>query len=393
MPRKTNFETSNGNSYYRLRVDITKKMGFTQDGKRNIKVFYGDSRKEAEAKRDEYLKQFDSGIELSNEPLGELMNDWLFNVLKPSRKPSTIEKYEGILRIYIKNSPIGNIPINNIRTVYLQDYYNKLFNKMNKTENTIKEINKLLKAFFNYAIKESIILRNPCINISLPKSYTDIKPINHDLLVFTDDDISKLKNIEKPITTINIVKMALLTGMRCSELLALTVGDVNIQSKEIHITKAVRSVKVFTAPDEFIYDTVLQKPKTEASIRVIPFPDSLIPIILNQCEYEKAKYVEKGKIYNQKSLIFSTENCKYIDARSLSRSFTRLLRKAGIEYKTFHKLRHTYATKLFEQGVPLETVNALLGHNGDETITKIYVHITSSTKKLAAERLNNVFDF
>lgn len=91
-------------------------------------------------------------------------------------------------------------------------------------------------------------------------------------------------------------------------------------------------------------------------------------------------------------LIFTSETCGYIDSKNLRRSYERLLKRIGVDYKSFHKLRHTYATKLFKHGVPLETVNALLGHNGDETITKIYVHITSQTKQKAVQKTNHIFN-
>jgi site-specific recombinase XerD len=127
--------------------------------------------------------------------------------------------------------------------------------------------------------------------------------------------------------------------------------------------------------------------------RLIPFPNALGAILKDQIEFEIKKHAEQNKEFDrEKGLIFSSEACGFLDSRNLGRSFKRLLKRLDINYKSFHKLRHTYATKLFEQGVPLETVNVLLGHNGDKAITKIYIHITSANKKQAIEKINHIFE-
>jgi integrase len=68
-----------------------------------------------------------------------------------------------------------------------------------------------------------------------------------------------------------------------------------------------------------------------------------------------------------------------------------MLKKAGVEFKKFHALRHTYATKLFEKGVPLKTVQKLLGHSDISITANIYTHVMPEQKIDAAEELNHLF--
>jgi len=160
MARKTNY-IKNGKEYYRITVTV----GRDSNGKLIRKEFYGKTKKEAEAKRDEYLNGIKNGlnIDFKNVILGELMHTWLFEVVRVSNKikPSTFEKYEGIYRNYVKDSEIYGLKVSLIKSIQLQRYYNKLY-KNGKSSNVIISLNKLLKTFFNYAIDEGFLLRNPC---------------------------------------------------------------------------------------------------------------------------------------------------------------------------------------------------------------------------------------
>ncbi|WKV08156.1 hypothetical protein Q2T46_11525 [Thermoanaerobacterium sp. CMT5567-10] len=148
MAQKTNY-TKNGNEYYR----VTATIGRDSEGKLIRKEFYGKGKKEAEAKRDEYLNGIKNGlnIDFKDVILGELMRTWLFEVVKVSRKPSTFARYEGLYRNYIKDSELYGLKISLIKSIQIQRYYNKLYQE-GKSSKTIKTLNKFLKTFFNYAV-------------------------------------------------------------------------------------------------------------------------------------------------------------------------------------------------------------------------------------------------
>ena len=81
----------------------------------------------------------------------------------------------------------------------------------------------------------------------------------------------------------------------------------------------------------------------------------------------------------------------YIYNRNLLRAWKRTLNRADVRYRKLHNIRHTYATKLFEAGVPLITISRLLGHHSIEITAKIYVHVMPKEKVDAAQRLNYLF--
>ena len=102
MAVKTNCEI-NGKKYFR----VSATFGKDSNGKYIRKSFYGKSEKDAKKKLDEYKDSIKQGLLVNkNYYLGTIMNTWLFEIAKPSIKPTTFERYEGIYRNYIKSSPL-----------------------------------------------------------------------------------------------------------------------------------------------------------------------------------------------------------------------------------------------------------------------------------------------
>ena len=90
-------------------------------------------------------------------------------------------------------------------------------------------------------------------------------------------------------------------------------------------------------------------------------------------------------------MIFTTENCNYLDNKNLRKSWERALKRACVPYRNLHNIRHTYATKLFEKEIPLKTVQMLLGHSNINITADIYTHVVQKEKAKAVDKLNELF--
>ena len=181
------------------------------------------------------------------------------------------------------------------------------------------------------------------------------------------------------------------TGLRIGELLALTKGDINFVKNEINVNKNIKKVKEFENEDNYKYKTILQPPKTDSSTRKVPFPDNLSTILLKQLKNQELVYKNYGKEFNNSSLLLSTKILTYYDDANIRRAWQKLLEKANVRYRGIHSLRHTYATKLFQAGVPIKTVQVLLGHSDIRVTEGIYIHVMPSAKKNAVNSLNSLF--
>jgi len=294
----------------------------------------------------------------------------LFQIKINELKPSSFQSYEGTYRNYIKGSEIAGLKVYNIKSIQIQEYYNKL--GKTKTFSQIKKLNKLLKQFFFYAEKEGYVIKNPCINVTIPNREKQSK--KDEIEYFNEDEIQLLKKAFKGHKFESLILTALGTGLRQGELLALKWENVHLEEKYLEVKETVKKVYVFDSNGNKSLQTIYNTPKTQNSVRKVDLPDKLVILLSN--------------IKKDSEFVFS-ENGKPISAKTLFGNWKKVLNESNIPYKKFHSLRHTYATMLLSKGVDLKTVQDLMGHS-DITITQIYLHVLPKTKIDAVNRINNI---
>lgn len=395
MAKKINSQI-NGKEYYRLRITVGKD----KEGKDILKNFYGDSKKDAEKKRDEWLKDNYLGLDHINnkDSLTKSMYTWLWDIHKVSGvKASTFERNEGIYRNYFEKGKLGYTRLDDIQKITVQNYYNAL-HESGKSYSQIKNAHKLLNMFFNYTVSEGYLLKNPCYGIKLnhykgegiifdddiEKELAD----EGEIEAFTDDEITVLLNDIKNKKLKIIVKIALGTRLRQGEILALEQPD--IKNMTVQVTKTLRNIKVYESPTKYHYELKTTPPKTKKPRRKVAIPSELKKDLIELNKIRNSEKLKLGELYQQNNLLFPSETGTYIDSRNLRRAWERALKSTGLPFKKFHSLRHTFATQLLKNGAQLITVSRLLGHSSIKT-TEIYAHVLEATKKKDIETLNVLF--
>lgn len=357
-------------------------------GKTKRKNFYAKTQKEVKAKMDSFKKSLNHGVLKFDEniTLEEYYYYWLYNIRKPKLKASSFERYDGIYRNYVANTALGKTKLINLKISNIESYYNFLLKEKGKNPSTIKSINKYLKPCLNHAVKEDCIQKNWCSYVDIEKSNSHTQNIKFNIFSLEEQNnfLSNIKNHR--LYTLFLTAFA--SGLRQGELLALKWEDIDFNNNIIKVNKSIRRIKNTTDNKSSLQ---IQSTKTESSKR-----DVNIPIIVTKYlrEHKFNQNIEKSKydtLYSDNNFVFATELGQPIDSRNLIKIYKKLLKENNIPYRKFHSIRHTYATRLFEQNVPPKTVQALMGHSNITTTLNIYTHVTNEIKAEEVAKLNNTF--
>ena len=385
--KKSNGEGSINRYKNGWRATIT--IGRDSSGKLIRKQFYGKTKIEALEKMNEYKDNNRRGLILKDDKMNfqQWYKIWLFEFRANELKPSTIARYEVIYRNHIKDTLIGNMKLKDINTVILQTYYNDLI-KQGKTEKFIKYLNKSIKPAVKQAKRMHYILEDFTENIIIPKGKSNREENKVFSLEEQKEFLMAIKTHKYRMQFI----LALGTGLRISEITALKWQDIDFIHGTLNVVRAVSGAYIPERLGLNINKDKITTPKTQTSVRTVTIPDIILKELLKHKEnqdFHKEKYRE---IYDDKGYVFANEIGNYILIDTLRKSFSKVLKDNNIRHINFHGLRHTYATRLFEKGVPLKIIQKLLGHSSLEITADIYTHIINGEKISAVQELNDLFE-
>ena len=317
------------------------------------------------------MNDLKNGLVDSTYTINTLLPKWLFNVKKNEIKASSFESYYGTYKNFIEPEIISNIPIKDIKALKLQELYNKL------STNQSKKVYKLLNQFFKYAETQNYLFKNPNISITLKKNKKEVHTIISDkktkFQYFNEDEIKQLLDLFKNTRYYNIIIFALGTGMRKGEILGLQWEDVDFENKEIHIIHNLSYVANINENGEKSYTTIIQTPKSDNSIRIIPMSNKIYELLMS--------------LPHNSNYVFSNKNGNHIDIKWTEKYWNKTLKDTKLKDKRFHDLRHTFATMLLLNGANLIQIKELLGHSSVK-ITEIYLEVLPKSKKEVVNKID-----
>lgn len=251
----------------------------------------------------------------------------------------------------------ADLKLEEITTEELQDYVDD-WQKQFST-NTIK----------SYVVLIMSVLKKNGFRIDSPK----IKNYTPKKRFYSNEEIEKISQyfMKSSKTKHNhlAIPIAMYTGLRIGEILALQWLDVDLSRKLISVSKNAEHI--------LGQGSILQTPKTESSIREVAIPNQLYDILIKFAP-QKDEDLDN----------FVTSNSQQPQGhRTASRCAERLFVKIGVEYKGFHAFRHSYATKMLESGVNTKVVSDLLGHSNISTTLNIYSHTSNDLKKECVDKV------
>lgn len=356
--------TLNGKPYYKASVTI----GFDSAGKQ-IKKSFGSYKKSVVLEKMNKVKYEAKNNLLSNSNIsfGDLFKEWIFNHKKVEVSDNTFCEYETTYRLRILPYNINNKRVNQITLNDLQMYFNELQEKF--STNTIKKAYIQIHSCFKFAIIQGILSKNPCLGVTLQKKD---KKENYNVFSKQEQDLI-LNALNKKDIVDCLIYFTFFTGLRLGEVLALKWTDVKGKmlsvERQYNRTVTIKDIGISKLKYEF------KELKTKNSKRDIPLPDKALELL-------------EG-LPKTCDLIFNDDG-KPIERKRPQRRMTALCKKLNLEHRSFHSIRHSYATRLFELDVSIKTVQALMGHSDMDTTMNIYTHVMQDKKMEIIDKLNNL---
>lgn len=359
------------------------------DGVKKRKSVYGKTQKIVKGKLEERFNQLNNQVnEVKSVSLEGWVYEWLNEYKKNMLKQTTYENYIIYYETHIKDSKIGKMELDKLTTNDFQSYYNdKLQNgrsdgKGQLSPRTVRYLHIIISGAIDQAVKNGLVDRNVSRNVVLPaKKHKEIQPLSiKEVNIF----LESIKNDR----LFALYLLEITTGMRKGEILGLKWNNIDFANKRLTIQQSLCNVRDYSNSDRK-YKLVLMEPKTEKSKRTLPLNDAVIAALTkhrNRQSIEKQMYAE---IYIDNDIVFAREDGQFINPRELLRRYQVLLKKAGIEQKRFHDLRHTFASILLNEKESPKVIQELLGHANISTTMDIYSHVLEETKVKTVEKLAN----
>lgn len=263
----------------------------------------------------------------------------------------------------------GNLLINNVTPEYCQEVVNEWSEKYKH----YRVLKGYVSSVINYAILRRLITNDPFRVVVMPRKQTEI--IDESILFFTKEELRDFLSFVKESRDyydFSLSRLLAYSGIRKSELMALTWSDINFFNNTIRINKTLAEY------DGGIHVTT---PKTKNSIRKLAMDNDTMNILKKRKSVQKEKLLSHGIIIkdDDKQLLFP-------DGHNELR-YNYVMEKYTKKRLSPHGLRHTHASLLFEAGASFKEVQMRLGHASIKTTMDIYTHVTQTSP----ERTSNKF--
>jgi integrase len=327
----------------------------------------------------EWLKktrgQIDDGMTFSSTKLrlGEYLSSWLSSS-KTSLRQSTWIHYDQLNRQYITPG-IGYIRLKDLKTEHVQGFYNRLLEE-GVGIHTVLYTHAVLHRALEQAVKASMLTRNPASYTQLPK-----KPVT-EMEILTESQVSQFLIAAKGHRLDALFHLALITGARQMELLGLKWSDLDWVKQTLKIERQL------LRPDG---DGVkFSAPKTRYGRRLVALGSKTIEVLRKHYDFQRRERLAAGEHWNEYGLIFTSRVGTPIHYYNLLDNFHDLLKCAGLPIIHFHSLRHTCASLLLNQGVPVIEVSRRLGHSRASITLDVYGHLIPGMQSEVADLIDEL---
>jgi integrase len=340
------------------------------------KTFYAKTRQEAARRLAAAIRDRDTGIPIVGErqTVEQYFSSWLSDI-RPTIRPRSWVRYEELVRLHVLPS-LGSMVLSRLTAQQLQTLYStKLAEGFAPA--TVGRLHAVIRRALGEATRPGLTQRNVAALVRAPR------PAGHEMHVLTPSQARKLlaSIAGDPLEALYV--LALTTGMRRGELLALHWSEIDLEAGFLQVRWTLQHVA------GGVY--VLTPPKTARSRRKIALTTRAIGALHKQKNRQRAMREAAKEAWNEEDFVFTNALGHPIRGNHiLQRNFAPLLAKAGLPAIRFHDLRHTAATLLLLRGIHPKVVPEMLDHSTISMTLDIYSHVLPDMQRDAVEALNHL---
>ena len=383
------------------RKDGRYQARYTLNGKRY--TIYGKTQKEVEKRLRDAQYEIDHGIFAKPDKItvDTWFETWMREYQSNTIRETTEVLYRSMYKHHIKDS-IGHMKLQTVRPEHIQTLFNQMKNE-GYAPSFIKRFRNVLNRMFKLAYQNDLIMRNPVEKTTTPKEEGKRERENHRAL--TESEQRKFMQYADELEPqyADLFYFGFSTGMRIGELFALEWDEVDLIEQEVHVTGTMIKID----GKEYKKGST----KTDKSKRIIPLLPEIVRRMrkhkLRQAEYKLMLGEEWKPVEGLEHLVFTTPVGRPLSRGVVYNAIDRIIevinhderveaekeRRKPLVFEHFssHCMRHTFATRTLERGVPPKVVQEYLGHTNVKTTLEIYAHVLPEIKKEEIKKIANLF--
>ena len=343
----------------------------------------GNKRK-AEAELARLRAEFEPPKEVGDLSSDMLFADYLLEWLEIAKGRLAVATYSSYAAMIKK--PVGpyfrqrNLTLRELEARHLQMFYSEMLRKV--TPNTVIHYHAIIHSALKYAVKTDMLVQNVADKVDRPKE-NSFQPV-----FLSAEEMQKMFEALRGTKLELPVLVAAFYGFRRGEVLGLKWDAIDFERGTISVIRTVTTITVDGKQTEIEQ----QSAKTKSSLRTLPLIGSFREYFLQVKEAQELNKQVCGNCYNHEydGFVFVDELGERMRANYLTSAFPKFLEDHGLRRMRFHDLRHSCASLLLANGVPMKQIQEWLGHSDIGTTANIYSHLDYKSKITSANVMDNI---
>lgn len=340
----------------------------------------GNKRK-AEAELARLRAEFEPPKEVGDLSSDMLFADYLLEWLEIAKGRLAVATYSSYAAMIKK--PVGpyfrqrNLTLRELEARHLQMFYSEMLRKVKP--NTVIHYHAIIHSALKYAVKTDMLVQNVADKVDRPKK-NSFQPV-----FLSAEEMQKMFEALRGTKLELPVLVAAFYGFRRGEVLGLKWDAIDFERGTISVIRTVTTITVDGKQTEIEQ----QSAKTKSSLRTLPLIGSFREYFLQVKEAQELNKQICGNCYNHEydGFVFVDELGERMRANYLTSAFPKFLESHGLRRMRFHDLRHSCASLLLANGVPLKHIQEWLGHSDFTTTANIYAHLDYKSKITSAQAM------